>query len=100
MAQRRHFNQRPARGGGRAPTPVVREVRPAYVKPAPKQYGKPFVLLEDDAKNTFEFIGGAWAPYSMSIAECRAAGEVTQLAQKVNKMTRYQVRLEVDGGGQ
>jgi hypothetical protein len=55
------------------------------------------VLLEDDAKQTFEFVGGAWVPYSLSIAECRAGGEVTQLAQKVNKMTRYQVRLETNG---
>ena len=97
MAQRRHFNQRPSRGGGRHAPPVVREVRPAYVKPEPKRYGKPFVLLEDEAKNTFEFIGGAWTPYAMSIAECRAGGEVTQLAQKVNKMTRYSVRLEIVG---
>jgi hypothetical protein len=65
------------------------------VKPAPKRYGAPFVLLEDDAKQTFEFVGGAWVPYSLSIADCRAGGEVTQLAQKVNKMTRYQVRLEI-----
>jgi hypothetical protein len=97
MPQRRHFNQRQPSRGGRSAPPVVREVRPAYVKPAPKVYGKPFVLLEDEAKNVFEFVGGAWTPYGYSIADCRAGGEVTQLAQKVNKMTRYQVRLEISG---
>ena len=75
--------------------------RPPLVKPplearpaskAPQQYGKPFVLLEDGNKHTFQFLRGAWVPYPKNIAECRQDCDVKELAQKVNQMTRYEVR--------
>ncbi len=73
--------------------------RPAFEIPArkpPKVYGKPFTLLEDEQKNAFEYRSGAWVPYAMSIAQCREEGEVKELPQKINKMTRYEVRLPVN----
>ncbi len=60
----------------------------------PIEYGKPFTLLEDQSKTTFEFKTGTWVPYSMTIAECRRQSfQVNELPQKVNRMTRYEVRL-------
>jgi hypothetical protein len=58
----------------------------------PKQYGKPFVLLEDADRNTFEFTAGAWVPYGLTIAQCRRDCLVKELPQKVNGNTRYEVR--------
>src|SRR5437870_1621454 len=58
----------------------------------PKRYGPPFVLLEDANKNTFEYQGGTWIPHSKKIAECQLDCLVKELPQKVNKMTRYEVR--------
>ena len=94
MAGRRPSHNR----GGRQSAP--RYAPPAPPTPRPERqpkpvYGKPFVLLEDDRKNTFEFVGGAWVPYSRSIAECRLDCQVTALAQKVNNMTRYEVRPQI-----
>jgi hypothetical protein len=66
--------------------PEVTERRPPVV------YGKPFILMEDDLKNTFIFEGGAWVPHSVSIAECRLTCQVKQLPQKLNNMSRYEVR--------
>lgn len=84
----RHNDHRPAR------TPiVVRSAMEMREKSVPKQYGKPFVLLEDELKQTFHFQAGAWIPYERSIAQCRVDCDVKQLAQKVNNMTRYEVRL-------
>jgi hypothetical protein len=73
--------------------PIVVNVDPAS-RPsfAPKQYGKPFIVMENAAKQTFHFAGGAWVPYDRSIADCRLDCDVKQLAQKVNNMTRYEVR--------
>lgn len=68
---------------------------PRPVKQEPTVYGLPFVLLEDAQKNTFEYVGGNWQPYSRSIAECKLDSQVKQLSQKVNNMTRYEVRLPV-----
>jgi hypothetical protein len=97
MAQRRHFNQRkqkPARGAPRYSAPAAPRV-PLERKP-PVTYGKPFVVLEDAEKNTFEYAQGAWVPYAMSIAECRHDCQVKELPQKVNGKTRYEVRLPLE----
>jgi hypothetical protein len=75
---------------------VAAAERPAFFIPPAKQptaYGKAFIILEDAKKQTFEYRSGAWVPYSMTIAQCRAEGEVKELAQKMNKMTRFEVRL-------
>jgi len=61
--------------------------------PVIKQYGPPFVLLEDGTKKTFEYQSGSWVEYGRSIADCRIDCQVKELAQKVNRMTRYEVRL-------
>jgi hypothetical protein len=60
-------------------------------------YGKPFTLLEDEGKKTFEYQAGSWVPFALSIAECRQQSfRVDQLPQKVNRMTRYEIRRPVD----
>ena len=64
----------------------------------PTQFGKPFVLLEDEGKNTFEYARGAWVPYALSIAQCRVDYQVTELPQKVNGKTRYEIRLPLPTG--
>jgi hypothetical protein len=66
-----------------------------FEKKPPVVYGKAFIVLEDETKGTFEYEKGAWVPYSMSIAECRRECLVKELPQKVNRMTRYEVRLPV-----
>ncbi len=75
--------------------PIVVNVNPASrPKFVPKQYGKPFVVMEDAQRQTFIFESGSWVAYSRSIAECRSEEcLVKQLAQKVNNMTRYEVSL-------
>lgn len=93
MAQRRRIpaNKRQA---ARAPS-AERGLRypPAIVeRPAPVVYGKPFILLEDAEKNTFIFHAGNWVQHSVSIAECRQTCQVKELPQKLNRMTRYEVR--------
>jgi hypothetical protein len=93
MPQRNRFNhkrQKPRRATQSAAT--AKEPPRTFEKKPPVQYGKPFVLLEDAQKNTFEYKGGAWIPHAMSIAECRLECQVTELPQKVNYMTRYEVR--------
>ena len=81
-----------------------RNDRPSYVRPEPAApyvpkpvvtYGKPTMLLEDTLRNTFEFKAGTWVPFAMSIAECRRDCLVKELSQKVNQMTRYEVRFPV-----
>jgi hypothetical protein len=69
--------------------PVVRE------KKRPVVYGTVFILLEDEAKCTFQFENGAWIPFEMSIAECRRECLVKELPQKVNRMTRYEIRRPI-----
>jgi len=66
-----------------------------FERKSPTRYGKPFILLEDMEKNTFEFRGGQWVAHSMSIAECRENSQVKELPQKVNGMTRYEIRNAV-----
>jgi hypothetical protein len=59
---------------------------------APVVYGKAFIVLEDEQKNTFIYKAGAWVPHSASIKECRETCQVKQLPQRVNKMIRYEIR--------
>jgi hypothetical protein len=61
-------------------------------------YGKAFIVLEDAQKQTFVYKSGAWSAFSMSIAECRQDCQVKELPQKVNQMTRYEVRCPVAAG--
>ncbi len=96
MAQRPRFNhKRQKKRTTRQQSSAPREAPRVYEKKPPVQYGKPFVLLEDTNKNTFEYKGGAWVPHAMSIAECRLECQVNELPQKVNSMTRYEVRSPV-----
>jgi hypothetical protein len=91
--QNNRSKRHPSRGA-HAPPPLA---PPPERAPTP-QYGKPFTLLEDEGKATFEFTKGSWVPYSMTIAECREHGcQVKELPQKVNRMTRYEVRCPVRG---
>jgi len=96
MAQKHRYRNNRQVSRARTPAPPI-PVRPAVVieKKAPTQYGKPFILLEDGEKNTFEFKGGQWVAHSMSIAECRENSQVKELPQKVNGMTRYEIRNAV-----
>jgi hypothetical protein len=73
-----------------ARTPIVIPARTA-----PKQYGKPFIVLEDAQKRTFIYKSGAWVPHDRTIAQCRMDCEVKELPQKVNQMTRYEVRCPI-----
>jgi len=70
---------------------LYRPPEPAQ-RAAPVVYGKAFIVLEDVAKNTFVFKGGAWVAHTASIAECRQSCQVKELPQRVNKMIRYEVR--------
>jgi hypothetical protein len=96
MAQKHRFknqrSRRPPRSSSAA-APAAPRVIPE--KKAPVVYGKPFVVMEDEAKRTFEYQKGAWVPYGMSIADCRRDFLVKELPQKVNRMTRYEVRCPV-----
>jgi hypothetical protein len=96
MAKSRHqrFTGKPSKRRGDARSPLAAVVLPP---PKPKLvYGQAFIIMEDEQKNTFEYKAGKWIPHSYSIAECRAEEcQVTELAQKVNRMTRYEVRRPV-----
>jgi hypothetical protein len=65
------------------------------IKKADIEYGKPYILLEDINKDVFEYKGGAWVAHPRTISECRVDCQVKELPQKVNKMTRYEVRSPV-----
>lgn len=93
MPQKRRFNPR-ATVGGRAPALATRSLqRPPEIERQPVVvYGKPFIVLEDKEKNTFVYKAGNWVPHSESIAECRKTCQVKELPQKVNQMTRYEIR--------
>lgn len=96
MVQRNRFSHRRTKKRSTTPhTSSPREAPRSFEKKAPVQYGKPFVLLEDANKNTFEYKSGAWIPHAMSIAQCRVECQVNELPQKVNSMTRYEVRSPV-----
>ena len=68
-----------------APTPLAE-------RRAPVVYGKPFIVMEDEQKNTFVYERGTWIPHSSTIAECRKTCLVKELPQRVNRMIRYEVR--------
>ena len=92
MARRNQFSRkRPRTPPSSSPT-IARSV---WEKKPPVQYGEPFVLLEDEQKNTFVFRAGNWVAYSMSIAECRQECQVKELPQRVNGMVRFEIRCPV-----
>jgi hypothetical protein len=97
MAQKHRYKNERAKHG-RPPPPRATPVapRPVIEKKPPVVYGKAIVVLEDEAKVTFEFQQGAWVPFSMSIAECRRDCLVKELPQKVNRMTRYEIRCPIN----
>ena len=97
MARKRRFNARRQKKQQRRSSPASAPVLAplAFEKKPPVQYGKPVTILEDEDKNTFEFKSGTWVPYAMSIAECREHCRVDELPQKVNRKTRYEVRLPI-----
>jgi hypothetical protein len=61
-------------------------------------YGKPFIVMEDGEKNTFEYREGAWQPSDTSIAELKQDCQVKLLPQKLNGKVRYEVRRPVGAG--
>src|ERR1041384_8307864 len=91
MPQRNRFsNQRKVRrAAANAPPPRAPIV---YEKKIPVNYGKPFIVMEDEQKNVFVFKGGSWVPYALTIVECKQECQVKELPQKVNRMTRYEIR--------
>ncbi len=96
MAQKHRFHQRAKRGNRKlSPAPPPAERRAIVEKKPPVIYARPITVLEDEAKNTFEFQQGAWVPFPMSIAESRRECLVKELPQKVNRMTRYEIRCPV-----
>jgi hypothetical protein len=96
MAQRHRFSRKQHKNAiqQRRDAPPRAAASSLERKP-PTVYGKPFVLLEDESKNTFEYAQGAWIPYSMTIAECKQDCQVKELPQKVNGKTRYEIRSPV-----
>ena len=93
--KRQHFKPNNAKARTTEHTRNQRE--PVQVlAPKPKvQYGAPFIVLEDEQKSTFTFSAGRWVPHNETIAECRVDCQVKELAQKVNKMTRYEIRRPI-----
>ncbi len=91
MAQKHRFNNKRNRRP-ESPHASRREAPPVYQPKPVVQYDKAITILEDTGRNTFEFKGGAWVPFAMSIAECRRDCLVKELPQKVNQMIRYEVR--------
>jgi hypothetical protein len=88
---RSHGKRQKPRAAARTPAPLRQPLAAAEKKP-PVTYGKPFVLLEDGQKCTFIYDSGQWRPHEKSIAECREDCQVKELAQKINGMTRYEIR--------
>lgn len=79
--------------------PAARPVPALPPRTPPVVYGKAFVVLEDEGKNTFVYRAGAWVPYPHSITECRKDCLVSELPQKVNRCTRYEVRCPLPADG-
>lgn len=93
MGSRNHHSSKRHKNRTHAPAPASVRVAPAPVeKKPPVVYGKPFVLMENDQRATFIYSGGQWVPYDKTIAQCREDSQVQELAQKINGMTRYEVR--------
>ena len=95
MAQKHRFHHQKRHNLPSTPRPSVPREVPVYVKKAPTTYGKPYIVLEDADKNTFEYKSGTWIPHAMTIAECRRDCQVKELPQKVKGMTRYEIRCPV-----
>ncbi len=96
MAQRNRFShQKRHKTRGSAPPPPALRQPAEYEKKIPVEYGKAFIVMEDEQRNTFVFQAGAWVPHAKSIAECRYDCQVKELPQKVNRMTRYEIRCPV-----
>jgi hypothetical protein len=92
MAHQNRFNKH-RKQSSRSARPRVMEKPAIPERKPPTVYGKPFIVLEDGQKNAFKYGNGAWLPYELSIAQCRREGEVKELPQQINNMTRYEVRL-------
>ena len=92
MAHQNRFNKH-RRKPPRHARPWAIEPRVIPERKPPTIYGKPFIVLEDGQKNAYKSGNGAWQPYEHSIAQCRQEGEVKELPQQINNMTRYEVRL-------
>jgi hypothetical protein len=99
MAQHNRFSHNRKRPNHAPRAAVDRPVFEIPPRKIPTALGKAFVILEDAKKTTFEYRSGAWVPYALTIAQCREEGEVKELAQKINKMTRYEVRLPLSHEG-
>jgi len=96
MAQKRRFV--PTKGPlARSNSPTRSLQRPPDIteRRAPVVYGKPFIVAEDENKNTFVFEGGSWVAHTATIAECRQTCQVKELPQRLNKLIRYEVRCPV-----
>jgi hypothetical protein len=94
MAHQNRFNKN-RKQSSRASRPAAVERRVIPERKPPTTYGKPFIVLENAHKQAFKYGNGAWQPYELSIAQCRQEGEVKELPQQINNMTRYEVRLPV-----
>jgi hypothetical protein len=96
MAHKRRYQDKRRASRTITPAPTVVHERPAAIpRKARTQYGKPIILLEDGNKDTFEFQGGRWVAHAMTIAEARESCFVKELPQKVNGMTRYEIRYPI-----
>jgi hypothetical protein len=92
MGQRSHHQNKRQKPRAAAHHPaIVRAPTAAVEKKPPVVYGKPFVLLEDNQKDTFIYAAGQWVPHTKTIAECRVDCQVKELAQKINGITRYEI---------
>lgn len=99
MAQRRKFTQNKRQAARLAPqTRTLHKLPDPSERRAPVVYGKPFIVVEDEAKNTFIYKSGEWVPHAATIAECRQTCQVKELPQRVNKMIRYEIRAPEGSG--
>jgi hypothetical protein len=71
---------------------MLRRLPEAVKREAPVEYGKPFLVLEDTAKNTFIFAGGKWVPHTVSITDYRRTCLVKEFPQRVKGRIRYEIR--------
>jgi hypothetical protein len=86
-----HHGNKRQKARSAAPPPPALRVQPTSERKPTIVYGKPFIVLEDDRKETFVYSGGRWVQHSKSIAECRQDSQVKELPQKINGMTRYEI---------
>jgi hypothetical protein len=98
MGQRRHHQSKRSKPRAAPSSAPARPPVPTFERKPPVRYGKPFILLEDAQKSTFIYNGGQWIRHTKSIAECRLDCQVTELAQKINDMTRYEICAPLSSG--